>query len=368
MLGQNPDVAPLLVRLYDSHQLYELAENEAPDARGELTDVVIDLLRVPLSDTQKELVTDVLMTLMRQAEIDLRMAVADRLATLDNVPLRMVLHMANDEIKVADPVLRNSPLLEDMDLIYIIKAKGAEHWRAIARREKIGVNVVDSLAETRDLTTAVTLAKNSNVMLSDKALNIFSDMAMTSDALASPLLHRADIPPQMAAKLYDYVGQELKAYISENYSDKDAAAINSALDDVTLEFKNAAILNFEPSAQMVAAAGLLMEKGSLKVDTILQALRRGQYAYFVALFSAWCGIPVTTAGQIARQTNGQGLAVACRATSISKGDFMTIYLLTGRIRNGGVKIVGQGELSAALRYFDKVSTAQARKILAQSKQ
>lgn len=367
MLENTPEVAPLLVRLYDSHKLYGLAEDDAPDARAELTDVVIDLLRAELNDNEKELITEVLMALMRQAQTDLRMAVADRLATFDNVPLRMVLHLANDEIKVAEPVLRQSPLLEDMDLIYIIKAKGADHWRSIAKRETLGVKVVDSLAETRDLTTAVTLANNTALPMSDKAMDIFGDMAMTSDALAGPLLHRADVPSALAAKLYDYVGQELKHYITENYSGKEATAAHEALEDVAREFTNAAHLNFVPSEQMVAAAGLLMEKGSLRPDTMLQALRRGQYAYFVALFSVYCGISTGTVQQITKQTNGQGLAVACRATSISKGEFMSIYLLTGRIRHDGMKIVNQTDLSMALRYYDKISTAQARKILAQSK-
>lgn len=367
MLESSPEVAPLLVRLYDSHKLYGLAQDDAPGARAELTDVVIDLLRTQLNETEKELITDVLMALMRQAEIDLRMAVSDRLAVLDNVPLRMVLHLANDEIKVADPILRLSPLLEDMDLIYIIKAKGADHWRAIARREKLGSSVVDHLAETKDLTTAVTLSENHTLHLSDKAMNILAGMASNSDALAQPLLMRSDVPAAVAAKLYAYVGEELKQYITDHYKGRHAAEACAAVDDVSIEFTNVAHLNFIPSEQMVAAANLLMGKGSLKVDTMLQALRRGQYAYFTALLAAYCNIPAATVAQITKQENGQGLAIACRATSISKADFMSIYLLTGRVRNGGVKIVNQAELSAALRYYDKVSTAQARRILSQSR-
>ena len=69
-----------------------------------------------------------------------------------------------------------------------------------------------------------------------------------------------------------------------------------------------------------------------------------------------------------KQENGQGLAIACRATSLTKGDFMSLYLLTGRMRHEGGKIVNQTELSNALRYFDKVTTAQARRILADSRQ
>ncbi len=368
MLESTPEVAPLLVRLYDTHKLYGLAKDENPDARSELTGVMVDLLKVRLNDNEKELITDVLMTLMRQAETDLRMALADRLAVMDNVPLRMVLHLANDDIIVADPVLRQSPVLQDMDLIYIIKAKGPEHWRAIARRDSISTGVVDSLAETRDLATAVILAENEGITLSEKTLGIMTTMAMSSDVLARPLLMRNDIPSEAAAKLYGYVGQELKKYIHEHYTPDVAHVLDVALKDITTEFRQVSVQRFIPSEQMIAAAEILMEKGSLKSQTLIQALRRGQYAYFIALFSVWCGLSTTTVQQILRQESGQGLAVACRATSIVKNDFLNIYLLTNRVRNGGIRVVNQGDLAGALRYFEKVTTAQARKILSQSRQ
>lgn len=368
MLENTPEVAPLLVRLYDTHKLYGLAKDHNPDARSELTGVMVDLLKIELSENEKELITDVLMTLMRQAEVDLRMALADRLAVMDNVPLRMILHLANDDILVADPVLRQSPVLQDMDLIYIIKAKGPDHWRAIARRENITTAVIDCLTDTRDLTTAVTLTQNNDITFSNKSLGTLALMATTSDALARPLLMREDAPPELASRLYEYVGQELKQYIIENFSTKDASIAAHVLKDVTTEFREATAERFEPSVQMLAAADILMEKGSLKAQTMIQALRRGQYAYFTALFSVYCGLSTQTVQQILKQENGQGLAIACRATSIVKNDFMSMYLLTNKMRNGGAKIVNQVELGNALRYFEKVTTAQARKILSQSRQ
>lgn len=368
MLQSTPEVAPLLVRLYDSHKLYGLAKDENPDARAELTSVMVDLLKIDLNDNEKELITDVLMTLMRQAETDLRMALADRLAVMDNVPLRMVLHLANDDIIVADPVLRQSPILQDMDLIYIIKAKGPEHWRAIARRDTLDMSVVDVLADTKDLTTAVILTEKEQTPISDKAMHVFTTMAMTSDALARPLLMREDMPNELALRLYEYVGHELKQYIHANFQGEALHAADVALSDVTHEFRHATVQRYAPSEQMVAAAELLMEKGALKVDTMTQSLRRGQFAYFIALFSVYCGLSPQTVEQILKQESGQGLAIACRATSIMKNDFVSIYLLTNRLRNGTVKIINQAELGGALRYFEKVTTAQARKILTQSRQ
>src|SRR5688572_4950053 len=114
-LDKSSGVTPLLVRLYDSHKLYRLAKDRKPFARAELTSTVSALLDVALSARETELVADVLIALMRQAEKDLRQALAEKLSILDQVPLRLVLQIANDEIDVAAPVLRNSPILGDLD-------------------------------------------------------------------------------------------------------------------------------------------------------------------------------------------------------------------------------------------------------------
>src|SRR6056297_3340090 len=98
-------VTPILVKLYDSHKLYGLAKDKKPEARGELTSAVVELFDMQLSNNEQELIADVLMELLRQAEIDLREALAHKLAARDDIPLRLALEMANDEIPVAKPIL-----------------------------------------------------------------------------------------------------------------------------------------------------------------------------------------------------------------------------------------------------------------------
>ena len=65
---KTPEVAPLLVRLYDTHNLYALAKDKESDgACSELTTIMTDLLSIKLSEKESELITDVLLALMKQA-------------------------------------------------------------------------------------------------------------------------------------------------------------------------------------------------------------------------------------------------------------------------------------------------------------
>ncbi|MGB4058291.1 MAG: DUF2336 domain-containing protein, partial [Alphaproteobacteria bacterium] len=188
LLDKSSGVTPILVRLYDSHKLYGLAKDKEPGARAELTSAVSALLEMKLSPREGELVADVLMSLMRQTEKDLRVAISEKLSVTDNVPLRLILQISNDEIDVAAPILRNSTVLGELDLAYIIKSKSAEYWREIASRKMLSDYVMNMLADTKDFDTAMALAKNMSVKLSEHVLVVLSDLAQKSEAIAAPLL------------------------------------------------------------------------------------------------------------------------------------------------------------------------------------
>jgi uncharacterized protein (DUF2336 family) len=367
MFNNSPEVAPLLVKLYDSHRICALAKDDAPLAKLELTGAVADLLEVELNARESELLADVLIGLMRQAETDLRQALSERLSLMPNVPLRLALHMANDEILVAGPMLRRSPVLSDLDLIYIIKAQGPEYWQAIAARGELSAEVVDMLADTRDTGTSVVLSANERTRLTQHAIEVLSDVARTSDDVARPLLMRPEIPESVARKLYAYVGQELKSYIRGYYglaheveSEIGFAEAGRAMDDVLVEFTEGS--PFMPTEAMVIAAAKHASFGTLTPSLMMQTLERGQVASFVALFARYCGLAPRVIHDALRQQPPKGFAIACRAMGMMKSDFSRLYLLTHAMRSK-TRMVNHNELLQILAYFESVKPEMARKIM-----
>ncbi len=367
LLERSPEVMPLLVRLHDMQRADKLPRCERKETYSELSNVMLDLLQVNLEPGEKELITDVLIGLMRQAEIDLRKALADRLSVMEDIPLRMVLHLANDEPIVADNILRESPILQEMDLIYIVKSHGPGHWQSIARRQYIGGQLVDVLAETKDLETAITLSENETAELTENAVEIFADMAKHSEALAKPLLVRKELPKGMAKKLYAVVGHELKKSLEKEYG-FTGNYISEEIADLVLEFEEADTRNFMPSVRQITNAEAMKSHGSLDIDSMMRVLRRGQIASFIAQFSVHSGMSAQTVHDILAQEKGQGLAIACKALGISKPDFMSFFLLSNKIRYPGDGIVDQAELGSALGYYDRVEYARAQKILQASQE
>lgn len=361
-LDKSSDVTPALVRLYDSHALYKLANEKTPTARVELTQAVTDLLAMDLSLRESELIADVLIGLLRQAEKDLREAISERLSIIDNVPLRVVLQMANDEIDVARPMLKNSNVLGDLDLIYIIKSKTTEYWQSVAERKAISDHVINILAETEDIETGIKLVQNKHITLNEHALGVLASVAQRSEDLAQPLLRREEVTAELANALYDYVGEELKSFINKNYT-SDSIKIQAAIDETVAGFKVAdGESEFYPSDEMLKAADNYKAKSLLTEKLMLAALQRGQISAFVAQFSRFSGLEPQTVIDILTQKTAQGLAVACKALNVEKANFVSMFLLTNRMRNEAV-MVDVKDMTRAVEYFNRVDVDVARDIL-----
>lgn len=361
ILSKDSKMAPSLVRLYDSHKLYTLAKDKKPLARTELSNAICELLDLQTSDREAELIADVLIGLIRQAEKDLKEALSERLAVMDNVPLRVALNLANDEIDVARPVLIKSRVLGDLDLIYIIKSKDSAYWEAIAQREAMSDQVITVLAETKDNKTVHRLLENNNIILPKPAMDSIGQMAETSETIAKPLMMRKEIDSALVTKIYQIASQELKSFISKHHS-VDAHALNGAVDDIVIEFEEVMASEFTPTNSMLKTAERQKEKGLLNLPAMISTLRRSQIQTFIAQFAVYSGVSAKQVEHALRDDSGKVFALICKALDIVKQDFVTIFLLTNRMRDTS-QMVDMNVVSKAVGYYNRMERAKARSIL-----
>lgn len=366
-----PTVAPLLVKLHNCDEFAELDADDKRRARANYAQIFSDILEQPVNFVEQEILSDILIGLIAQAERDLRCALSERLAVMENAPLRLVLHLANDKIEVATPVLRKSMMLTDIDLMYIIKARDASYWKEIATRPSLGESIVNELAFSGDVYTMVNLAKNEAITISAEALNAMTDKAREHEELATPLLQREDVPELVARKLYEYVGAELRDYIRAHYGVFSGMAA-AQVDDLIIEFAEAQRpqeqardrAQFMPTMAMVSAAERYKKLGMLNVKTMMETLRRGQIASFIALFSSYTGLKARNVHNVLQTSCPKGMVLACRAFGFQKSEFSLIYMMTNRMRSSE-RIINQKDLMEMLTYFDRVRPEVARRIVSQ---
>lgn len=345
---KTPDVAPMLVKLYDTQRLYDLANDKEPAARMELSGMIAELLTMDLSARETELIADVLIALIHQAEINLRHALSDQLSRLPNVPLRLILELANDEIAVAKPILENSIVLGEMDLIYIIKSKPADYWRAIAKRDALDNSVIDALANTKDEKTACTLALNEKITLTDHAARILSDMALECDQLAEPLIKRNDIAKDILENVYALVGDAMKYDINKDY-DICSHTLDQAMDSAILQAQIKQIKN--------------SSEKNFNEHTLIALLKKRDTDTFIKGMSEFSGLSAHKCADIMMNSDVKLLAVICRAKSVQKAEFISLFLLGGIFRSEE-NTAAVPDTQKAIRIFDVIRPEKARIALA----
>ena len=94
--------------------------------------------RAGLNDRERELMREILRRLTRDVEMAIRIALAERLSEDATAPHDLILLLVDDRIEVARPLILNSPLLTDDDVLRLIAGADVGHQEAVAGRPHIG--------------------------------------------------------------------------------------------------------------------------------------------------------------------------------------------------------------------------------------
>lgn len=350
------------IQALSPHKLLEYAQDKSEEGRYMLANAVTKFLNEQkLSDTGQHLAGDIMMSLIRQAELDLREALAERLAMQDNVPEEVIIFLANDEISVARPVLLHSPVLKDIDLMFIITSKGEEYWRSIAERGNLSPIVADRLVDTGDETTVKNLIGNRQVALQKNTVKKIVRASLTSEALQEPLLHRPEVDSDLAVDLYMCVSHALRHEITMRFH-IPVSLVESSLEALVTELSQEARGVQQVTHEMRVVARRFHERDAVTPDLMIKTLRRGQISFFIALFSEKLRLEPETVVRLAQKDGGMNFALACRSVGMVKSEFASLYLLSRGI-GGGQRTVNQRELAVALKYFDALREFDVQRIV-----
>jgi uncharacterized protein (DUF2336 family) len=350
------------VNILDPKELLRYAQDTSSDGRMRLATAVSGFFEEhELNETEQRLAGEIIMNLVRQAEVDLRQALAERLAVQENVPQDVILFFANDQISVARSVLMHSPMLKDIDLLFVIQSQGEEHWRAIANREAISPAVVDRLIDTHEPGTVLQLVSNQNIRLQKGAMRKVFRVATASEELQAPLLRRPEIDAEMAASLYMVVSYALRGELAKRFP-VTAQAAERAFEILVQEFTNEARGRSDVSPEMAALARRFREREEISPDLMIKTLRRGQMGFFVALFGEKTEFASDVVVRMIQKDGGKPFILACRALGMMKSEFASLFLLSRGIRTGD-KIVDQRELAMALKYYDALKDFDVGRIV-----
>ena len=134
--------------------LDEIVRHGDPRRRAEAASRIAELFleaAANLRPDHVELFDGVLIDLVPHTGIAARADLAERLSLLGNAPRGLVGQLAReDEIRIAGPLLRRSPVIDEDALIEIARIKGQGHLLAMSERPKLSPDLTDVIVRRGD--------------------------------------------------------------------------------------------------------------------------------------------------------------------------------------------------------------------------
>jgi len=157
------------------------------------------------------MVFTILETLARDTLVRVRQTLAEAIKDQPSAPRPIILKLARDpEQEVASPILRNSPVLAERDLIDIASGD-APDWAqtAIAERRTVEAGVSEAIVTRGDVPTITNLLKNKHAVIDDRTIERVVDGAEKVVEWHEPLVERPSLPGGAIMKLARFVAAPL---------------------------------------------------------------------------------------------------------------------------------------------------------------
>ncbi|MCK1367123.1 DUF2336 domain-containing protein [Bradyrhizobium sp. 62] len=187
--------------------LDDIVKRGDPRRRGEIAHAISQLFFQDAENLRPDVIDlfdNLLIDLVPHAELASRVDLAERFSRLNNAPRHLVSQLAREnEIAVAGPVLRHSPVLDDAALVEIARLKGQGHLLAMSERPTLSAVVTDVLVERGDRDVVRRAAGNSGAEFSPGSYSELIKRAAQDGVLTLRIGQRSDLSGENLKQLLD---------------------------------------------------------------------------------------------------------------------------------------------------------------------
>jgi uncharacterized protein (DUF2336 family) len=321
----------------------KLAQDSDDSVRSRLAGKIAGILPGLSADEASklgQLIYEALDLLARDQVVRVRRIVAEALKDVTHAPPEVINRLARDSaLVVAGPILENSPLLTDDDLVAIISEspiKGA--LASIARRDRLAGVVADAVAKTGDVEAVGVLLANPSAQIREDTLDWIIERAPGVEGWHGPLANRPGLPGGATLRIARFVADSLLKTLMER-EDLDTATFATLRAEVRRRLDGPApgprAGKDKPGAagigggsgagakwkQVLADVGKpldaalqLRQAGLLDSLMVLDALTEGDNEFVLAAMAVMADVPFPVAQKIVDMQSAKGIvALAWKA-------------------------------------------------------
>lgn len=361
-----------------SEDVKRLVSHPDRDVRAVLAQKVCREIRsLELSTREREVVKEILWFIARDAAAMVRRALAITLKNSPNLPHDIAQKLIRDVDSIAVPVLTHSPVLNDEDLLEILKSKAAAKMMAVSKRSHIGGDLVRAIIRYGDSRVVASVAANDGAEigaeLGAEMLEIYSD----NDLIKESFIARRDLPPIVVEKLITSVSTEAARRLYENHEVPLDIAVDlagQARERASIDFIAQSWVNRD----LKSLIARLDKEDRLTNSLIIRAACCGQMRFCEQALAQKSGVSLHKSALMIHDSGPFGLKALCNQAGLDGRDFAILrasLAIYRDLENSGGKISRQQYQSLMLErilslpitfcdedtdyLFDKLDTVRA---------
>lgn len=303
-----------------------LVRGDSPEARANAAHKIcrrIDTME--MSEGDKESARQVLDLMCNDTAVLVRRALAVTLRNSPKLPRDIALKLARDVDAIAVPVLKNSPVITDEDLVEIVLAGAAEKQVAIAQRASLGEGLTEVIAlyAAKPAVEACTL--NEGAAFSDDAFAGLLKRFANDNEIKGALVSRNALPIHVTEKLVNMVTGELFDRLVNKHELPPQLAIEIASgtrERATLDLVEQAGLTSDPE-RFVQQLHL---NGRLTPSLIMRSLCLGHIGFVEHAMAELAGVPRSKSWLMIHDAGALGLKTIFERAGLPSGMFTAFRL------------------------------------------
>jgi uncharacterized protein (DUF2336 family) len=341
--------------------LDEIVRNGDPQRRDEAARRIADLFfqdAASLRPHHIDLFDDILLNLVPHAELITRAELAERLSLFGNAPRVLIGRLAREnEILVAGPILRRSPVLDEEALLEIARVKGQSHLLAMSERPRLSPDLTDVIVKRGDRDVVRRTAGNAGAKFSETGYTELIKRASQDGVLTLTVGQREDLSDkrlkQLLAGSLDVVRRRLFDVVKPERQN----AIKLAVAEITgvterLEGKR----DFVPAQRAILA---LHQTGNLNEAALLEFAKSFRYEESVAALSAMSGVKIPTLDNLISSDRYDPILIISRTIGLEWATVRALILL----RLGPNRVAAPSDIESARVNFAKLMPSTAERVV-----
>lgn len=294
------------------------------ELRAELAEKVAGSLTGPgLRREEVALTQDIVRILARDVAAKVRAAVANGLRNSPHLPRDVAQRLGNDIDIVSLPLIAESLVLTEEDLVDLVDRGSARKHEIIAARPNLTETVTDALITHAGEPAVAVLMDNHTANIAEHSLNHAVTRFAGSVRVTQAMVLRHSLPITVSERLVHLVSDELQRHLLKVHALSPGIA-----SDIVLRSREHAVIHLSMGSSEEELGSMVTQmhrSGRLTPTLMLRALCTGDIAFFEAAMAVKGDVPVANAQILIHEPSRRGLAALYRKAGMPESLFESIF-------------------------------------------